>query len=65
MFSDLKRIADALESIAKSSETILQNQERQMERAEKIQQAGQEQAAKMIGQLTGLFLPHGGDQNGR
>lgn len=42
-----------------------QNQERQIERSERLYQAGQEQAAKMMSQFTGLFLPQEGGKNGK
>jgi len=62
MFSDLKRVADALEIIAREMVAYRENQEKAKERHERLAEESRALTQSFIGQITNL-LP-GGDKNG-
>lgn len=65
MLKTLKRIADALEIIARNSDVMRQNQQQMIERSEQAARESRDQANQLVGQLTSVFMPRIGEKNGK
>lgn len=59
---DLKRIADALESIAHNLTLMREDQEKNMELAKLAMQRGEENAGRLMSQFSSLLI---GNKSGR